>query len=80
MGEAGAEGILPLKRDGQGRLGVMAQGGGGGMGGLQFSPTTNFYIDSRSDRGAVLADMGRAMQANNESQMDQLKRLKVVSQ
>lgn len=27
MGEAGPEGILPLKRDGQGRLGVIAQGG-----------------------------------------------------
>lgn len=80
MGEAGAEGILPLKRDGQGRLGVMAQGAGGSAGGLHFAPINTFYIDSRSDRGAVLADMGRALQANNENQMDQLKRMKVVQQ
>ncbi|KLN57617.1 hypothetical protein VPARA_11300 [Variovorax paradoxus] len=78
MGEAGTEGIFPLKRDGQGRLGVIAQGGTGAPGALHFSPTNVFNIDSRTDRGAILADFGQVLQANNESQMEQLKRLKVA--
>lgn len=78
MGEAGAEGILPLKRDGQGRLGVIAQGGGAAGGALHFAPNNTFYIDARADRGALMADLDRALQANNQSQMERLERLRVV--
>lgn len=45
MGEAGPEGILPLKRDKQGRLGVIADGGGGGGKNLTYAPV--FQIDAR---------------------------------
>lgn len=46
MGEAGAEGILPLKRDSSGQLGVIAMGGGGGevnvhIHGAPSTPTVN---------------------------------------
>lgn len=43
MGEAGPEGIMPLKRDKQGRLGVIAEGGGGIN--LTYAPV--FEIDAR---------------------------------
>jgi phage-related minor tail protein len=79
MGEAGPEAIMPLRRGSDGRLGVSAQGSGGG-GSLHYAPSSVFYIDSRSDRGAVLADLDRALQANNKGQMEQLKRLRVVPQ
>ncbi|MFH0132817.1 phage tail length tape measure family protein [Variovorax sp. VaC1] len=82
MGEAGPEAIMPLRRGSDGRLGVSAPagGGGGGSGSLHYAPTNVFNIDSRSDRGAVLADLDRALQANNKGQMEQLKRLRVVPQ
>lgn len=79
MGEAGPEAIMPLRRGSDGRLGVSAQGSDGG-GALHYAPSSVFYIDSRSDRGAVLADLDRALQANNKGQMEQLKRLRVVPQ
>lgn len=41
-GEAGPEGILPLKRGADGRLGVIAQGGGGGVTNI----TQNFVINT----------------------------------
>lgn len=80
MGEAGPEAIMPLRRGSDGRLGVSAEGSGSGGGGLHYAPSSVFYIDSRSDRGAVLADLDRALQANNKGQMEQLKRLRVVPQ
>jgi phage-related minor tail protein len=79
MGEAGPEAIMPLRRGSDGRLGVSAQGSGGN-GSLHYAPSSVFYIDSRSDRGAVLADLDRALQANNKGQMEHLKRLRVVPQ
>ncbi len=79
MGEAGPEAIMPLRRGSDGRLGVSAMGSGVG-GALHYAPSSVFYIDSRSDRGAVLADLDRALQANNKGQMEQLKRLRVVPQ
>lgn len=45
MGEAGAEAILPLKRDGSGNLGVVAQGAGGGM-----TYNMSFNIDARGSQ------------------------------
>lgn len=80
MGEAGAEGILPLRRDAQGRLGVSASGVGMGGGGIVFSPTSVFHVDARSDRGAVIADMQRLLGNNNRAQMEHLQRLRVVPQ
>ncbi|GER20691.1 phage tail length tape measure family protein [Variovorax boronicumulans] len=79
MGEAGPEAIMPLRRGSDGRLGVSAQGASGG-GALHYAPSTVFHIDSRSDRGAVMADLDRALQANNQGQMEQLKRMRVVPQ
>lgn len=78
--EAGPEAIMPLRRGADGRLGVSVQGGAGAAPSMQFAPTNNFYVDSRSDRGAILADMGRVTAENNRAQMDQLKRMKVVPQ
>lgn len=80
FGEAGPEAIMPLRRGADGRLGVSVQSGGGAAPSMQFAPTNNFYVDSRSDRGAILADMGRVTAENNRAQMDQLKRMKVVPQ
>ncbi|TAJ67971.1 MAG: phage tail tape measure protein [Variovorax sp.] len=80
MGEAGAEAIMPLRRGTDGRLGVSLQGGGAAAQALHFAPSNVFYIDSRSDRGAVMADLDRVLQANNEGQMEQLKRMRVVPQ
>ncbi|SFO58765.1 phage tail tape measure protein, lambda family [Variovorax sp. PDC80] len=80
MGEAGAEAIMPLRRGADGRLGVSLQGGGAAAQALHFAPSNVFYIDSRSDRGAVMADLDRVLQANNEGQMEQLKRMRVVPQ
>ena len=77
MGEAGTEGIFPLKRDSQGRLGVIGSPVGAGAS-INFAPINNLYIDSRSDRGAVMADVGRAMQENNKNQFEELQRLKVA--
>ncbi|MNL15113.1 hypothetical protein D3C87_1360840 [compost metagenome] len=79
MGEAGPEAIMPLRRGSDGRLGISAQGSGSG-GALHYAPSTVFHIDSRSDRGAVMADLDRALQANNQGQMEQLKRMRVVPQ
>jgi phage-related minor tail protein len=77
MGEAGTEGIFPLKRDSQGRLGVIGSSAGEGAS-LHYAPVNNFYIDSQADRGAVMADLGRAMQVNNQRQLEGLQRLGVA--
>jgi lambda family phage tail tape measure protein len=56
MGEAGPEAIMPLQRDGSGRLGVKAAGGG--------APTVivqqTIHIDSRSDQASIMAAMRTA--------------------
>lgn len=79
--EAGPEAIMPLRRGSDGRLGVTVQGAAAGAApSVQFAPTNVFNIDSRSDRAAILADVGRVTAENNKAQMDQLKRIKVVPQ
>lgn len=78
MGEAGTEGIFPLKRDSQGRLGVIASGGGGSSGSMVFAPVNHFNIDSRSDRAALVQDMVEITQKSAESQMTYLERMKVL--
>lgn len=47
MGEAGPEGVLPLKRNSRGQLGVLAEGGGGN------SITQNINIDARGADAGV---------------------------
>lgn len=62
MGEAGPEGIFPLKRGPNGALGVQAYGGGTP---IAVSTNVNFYSDGRSDAsvesqaamGKVVGDM-----------------------
>lgn len=48
MGEAGPEAVMPLRRDGQGRLGVIAPGGGGST---QFNQTINISVEGGSSTG-----------------------------
>ena len=61
-GEAGAEGVLPLKRNSAGKLGVIAQGAGGGS-----QVTQNFYITTpnpdafRKSQRQLKQDMKRAV-------------------
>jgi len=43
LGEAGAEAIMPLKRNARGELGVSAEGVGGGV----YQQVTNYNIDAR---------------------------------
>jgi len=47
MGEAGPEGILPLRRNSAGQLGVMAEGGGGGGLTVNYSPQIS-AVDTQS--------------------------------
>jgi lambda family phage tail tape measure protein len=56
MGEAGPEAIMPLQRDGSGRLGVKASGGGAPT--VIVNQTIN--IDSRSDQASIMAAMRTA--------------------
>lgn len=70
MGEAGTEGIFPLKRDSQGRLGVIAQGGGGIS--VNYAPVIN--VDSRTDRSEVHAIVSRAVKQGNADLVDKLSR------
>ena len=59
MGEAGPEGIFPLKRGPNGALGVQAFGAGGQ---IQVTTTVNVYSDGRADASTVSqTDMGKAM-------------------
>jgi hypothetical protein len=51
MGEAGPEGILPLKRGKDGKLGVISSGGGGG------SVVNNISVGAGVNRGEVMALM-----------------------
>ena len=55
-GEAGPEGILPLKRLSNGDLGVQASGGGGGTN--VFAPQINVTVEGAED-AEVGADQGR---------------------
>lgn len=63
MGEAGAEAILPLKRDKSGKLGVSLSGGGGGGDIINVSVTVN-ETGTRDEKGSgndqqTARDLGR---------------------
>jgi len=59
-GERGAEAILPLSRGPDGRLGVAAQGGGGGVN-VTLNITTPDAESFRRSEGQVAAMMARAV-------------------
>lgn len=60
MGEAGAEAILPLRRGGDGRLGVAAQGGGGPVS-VVFNVTTPDVASFRKSEAQVAGMLARAV-------------------
>ena len=57
-GEAGPEGILPLKRI-NGKLGVTAEGFGGG--GYVFAPQVTVHIDNANDPKAAGKEVSEAV-------------------
>lgn len=60
-GERGAEAIMPLARGSDGRLGVMAQGGGGGAISVTFNVTTSDAESFRRSESQVAAMLARAV-------------------
>lgn len=53
MGEAGAEAIMPLTRTSGGKLGVMAVGGGGGIGSVNVTVVNHIQSDGSSKTSAT---------------------------
>ena len=60
MGEAGAEAILPLRRSSDGRLGVAAEGGGGGMS-IVFNVSTPDAGSFRKSEAQIAGLLARAV-------------------
>lgn len=61
MGEAGPEAVMPLTRDGGGRLGVTVHGGSGGGDGVQINITVNKDGSSSSDSSGSKASDWKGM-------------------
>lgn len=61
MGEAGPEAVMPLSRDGKGRLGVTVNGVQGGSGGGTDSPIVNISIVVNSDGSTKTSTSGDAV-------------------
>jgi phage-related minor tail protein len=59
-GERGAEAIMPLARGPDGRLGVVAAGGGGAIS-IQFNVTTPDADSFRRSEGQIAAQLARAV-------------------
>lgn len=76
VGERGPELFTPAA---SGTIIPNHQLGGGGQG-VVISPSTVINIDSRSDRGAVQAEVQRAVAQGNKQMLEQLKRQKVLPQ
>lgn len=70
LGEAGPEGVLPLKRGSDGKLGVIVNGGGKALH-LTYAPV--FQIDGTADRAQSLSTM---QQISQQSQRELLQFLK----
>ena len=66
MGEAGAEAIMPLARGADGRLGVAAAGGGGGVS-VVFNVTTPDAPSFRKSEAQVSAMLARAVRRGTRS-------------
>ena len=60
MGEAGAEAILPLQRGADGRLGVAAGGGSGGVN-VVFNVTANDVASFRKSEAQITGMLARAV-------------------
>lgn len=60
MGEAGAEAILPLQRSADGRLGVAASGGGGGVN-VVFNVTAQDAASFRKSEAQITGMLARAV-------------------
>src|SRR5690606_32585934 len=60
MGEAGAEAILPLRRGGDGRLGVATDGGGQASVSVVFNVTTPDAGSFRKSEGQITGMLARA--------------------
>jgi hypothetical protein len=61
MGEAGPEAIMPLKRDGQGRLGVVSGGGNTAPVSITFNVTTPDAGSFTRSEGQITAMLNRAV-------------------
>lgn len=72
MGEAGTEGILPLRRMANGDMGVQASGMGGGA---IFAPKTEVNVEVK---GNATPDMGNQIGADVARQMDRMLENKMV--
>jgi len=68
MGEAGPEAVLPLKRLGNGRLGVEAQGGGASV----FAPTVNVAVTSHGKSEEEDTALGRQVADETRRQIEAL--------
>lgn len=54
MGEAGPEAVMPLKRDGKGRLGVTVSGGGGGAAPVvTYAPTLSIVVEGSANDNLI---------------------------
>jgi phage-related minor tail protein len=68
MGEAGPEAIMPLKRTAGGKLGVVAQGAGGG-GVTNIHVTTNVMTDGTAQTSVTATGDQAAAYANFTNEM-----------
>lgn len=66
MGEAGAEAILPLQRSADGRLGVAASGGGGGVN-VVFNVTASDAASFRKSEAQITGMLARAVSRGTRS-------------
>jgi TP901 family phage tail tape measure protein len=69
-GEAGPEAVMPLARDGQGRLGVRSGGASNGGFQLNYAPVT--HVDSRTDQADVHQLVESSHRKNREALLSYL--------
>lgn len=78
MGEAGAEAIVPLSRDANGRLGVSVNGGGSSSGGIvqqnKIEITVQGGNTNEETAGVISRELLRTMETIAKNQIVQAKR------
>jgi phage-related minor tail protein len=74
MGEEGEEGILPLRRNGKGQLGVMADFGSGNPP-AAYNDNRVFHIDARGAQQGVGAEIRQALSAYDQALPDRMKQI-----